>query len=251
MKRLLLSTLILSAITTVSYGQCTPDMSVTKGISPDTATGMSVSYVGQPYTETFTFVIPTDTTYQGQSVPITHIKLETIDGLPNNYDFACNPANCTFLGGETKCADIYSTSNPTSGQVGSYPITINTKTKITLGFLPVDVPTAFEGYYLVISEPVGIEESLQFVSAGDMKHLISYPNPTSGNTTIEYAMGYSSTVNFTVSNLLGKIVFNETKSANKGLNNFKFDATNVSNGVYIYSITDGKNTISKKLIVNK
>ncbi len=253
MKRIILSTLIIATFATFSYGQCSPDMSVTSGISPDTAVGMSVSYVGQPYSEIFSFVVPSDTSVNGlPSAPISHVKLDDVVGLPSNYTYACNPANCEFPGGSIKCVDMYSTGNPTSSQIGSYPITIKATGYTLLLGNPVSAgQTIYDGYYLVISASVGIEEGIQHVANGEMKHLISYPNPTSGNTTIEFAMGYSSPVNFTVSNLLGEIVFNETKTANKGLNNFKFDANTVANGVYIYSITDGINTISKKLIVNK
>ena len=64
-------------------------------------------------------------------------------------------------------------------------------------------------------------------------------------------MGYNSEVTFTLTNLLGEVVNSQNIAAPKGLNKITFDASNMSNGVYLYTITDGKNTISKKLIVNK
>jgi hypothetical protein len=40
-------------------------------------------------------------------------------------------------------------------------------------------------------------------------------------------------------------------STSKGLNRINFDASAMPNGIYLYTITDGVNTISKKLTVNK
>jgi len=64
-------------------------------------------------------------------------------------------------------------------------------------------------------------------------------------------MGYASDVTFTVTNLLGKVVTTQKLAGNRGVNEVNFDAANVPNGVYLYTITDGKNVISKKLVVNK
>lgn len=253
MKRTLLILSILAGGYTVS-AQCTPDPAVTSGISPDTATGMSVSFVGQSYSEVFTFVVPQDTLYQGATVTISHIELDDVQGLPSNYTYGCNPTDCIFNGGTTKCVDLYSVSDPISSQVGSYPITI-----LATGYIvnplssslpPVGVgQTTYDGYYLVIEEqtPVGITK----VENGDMKSLTAYPNPTSGNTTIEFAMGYSSDVTFTITNLLGEVVNIQKIAATKGLNTIKLDASGMSNGIYLYTITDGVNSIAKKLTVNK
>ncbi|MCB9197397.1 MAG: T9SS type A sorting domain-containing protein [Flavobacteriales bacterium] len=252
MKKILLSILMLAAAGAAS-AQCTPDPSVNSGISPDTLTGMDVAYTGQPYSQVFTFVVPADTTWNGASVTIDHVQLDDVTGLPSNFDYICNPSSCNFPGGTKKCVELVSTSDPTVSQIGTYPVTI-----LATGYIiappfintPTSVgQTTYDGYYLVIAD--GATQVVEQVSKGEMRSLIAYPNPTNGNTTIEYAMGYTSEVTFTVTNLLGEVVNKQVLSASKGLNRVLFDASNVNNGVYIYTITDGKNTISKKLIVNK
>lgn len=248
MKKILLSLSLISAAVGAS-AQCTPDAGVTTGISPDTATNMTVAYTGQPYSEVFTFVVPTDTVQGGISVTIMYIELDDITGLPSNFDYSCNPSDCQFDGGTTKCAEVFSTSDPTSPQIGTYPLEVQATAYIDVFGSPTSAgQTIYEGYYLVIAD--GASSSVQ-VGTGQMKSLIAYPNPTSGNTTIEFAMGYSTEVTFTVTNLLGEVVDRQEMAAPKGLNRVNFDATDMSNGVYLYTITDGRNTISKKLIVNK
>ncbi len=255
MKKTLLS-LALITLGFAASAQCTPDPSVNSGISPDTTTNLSVAYTGQPYSEIFTFVVPLDTIDPGTgaNVTIAYIQLDNVVGIPSNFSFTCNPSNCQFPGGTSGCVDLYSTSDPTVAQVGSYPLTIEATGYIVNVISPFLPPisvgqTIYNGYYLVIAEqtPVSVEQ----VGNNQMKSLIAYPNPTNGNTTIEFAMGYNSEVTFTVTNLLGAIVNVQNLSTTKGLNRIQFDASNVPNGVYFYTITDGKNTISKKLIVSK
>lgn len=251
MKKILLSMIFMGGAY-VASAQCTPDPGVTSGISPDTLSGMDVAYTGQPYEEVFTFVVPTDT----MGFTIDYIQLNSVTGLPSqgNFDYDCTPSNCQFDAGTTQCARVFSTSDPTVAQIGSYQLTIDAMAYIIDPIFGSTIAnpggaTIYDGYYLVIAD--GASAGLQEVGSGQMKSLIAYPNPTSGLTTVEFAMGYDTEVSFTVTNLLGEIVNLQHMSAPKGLNRINFDASSMSNGVYLYTITDGRNTISKKLIVNK
>lgn len=251
MNKLLLSTILMGGVYAAT-AQCTPDASVTSGISPDTLTGMDVAYTGQPYEEVFTFVVPTDT----MGFTIDYIQLTGVTGFPSqgNFSYDCSPSNCQFDAGTTKCARVFSTSDPTTAQIGSYQLTIEAMAYIIDPIFGQSIAnpggaSTYDGYYLVIVD--GGSSAVQEVGTGQMKSLIAYPNPTSGITTVEFAMGYDTEVSFTLTNLLGEVVELQQLAAPKGLNKINFDASTMSNGVYFYTITDGKNTISKKLIVNK
>lgn len=259
MKKILLSITLLGSAVAAS-AQCTPDPSVNSGISPDTVTNMQVAWTGQSYNEVFTFVVPTDTTYNGFPVTIDDIVLMDVTGLPSqgNFDYACDISNCTFPGGSKHCANVFSTTNPTNSQIGSYSLTIVADAHVTNSMFGINNQSyytlsgsyiEYDGYYLIIAD--GATQGIQQVGIGQMKSLIAYPNPTNGNTTVEFAMGYDTEVTFTVANLLGEVVNRQMLSAPRGLNRINFDASDLSNGIYLYTITDGKNTISKKLIVNK
>lgn len=258
MKKTLLS-LALITLGYVASAQCVVDPNVSSGMSPDTIQGMQPAFVGQIYQQDFTLVVPSDTTFNGFPVTIEDVFLIEVDGLPTegNFDYDCSISNCTFPGGSSGCARVFTPSiAPLVGQIGSYPLTIVADAHISGFAIPSGTLAStlvgnieYDGYYLVIAEqtPVSVEQ----VGNNQMKSLIAYPNPTNGNTTIEFAMGYNSEVTFTVTNLLGASVNVQNLSTTKGLNRIQFDATNVPNGVYFYTITDGKNTISKKLIVSK
>lgn len=80
----------------------------------------------------------------------------------------------------------------------------------------------------------------------------NYPNPFNPSTRIDYSIAERSNVSIKVYDLLGKEVatlVNEVKDA--GSNYVIFDASNLSSGMYIYTITAGNFTASKKMMLMK
>ena len=106
---------------------------------------------------------------------------------------------------------------------------------------------------------VGKEEYGRYVGVSEKKPLPdkymlsqNYPNPFNPNTTISYTMAKSGPVTIKVYDLLGnevKTLVNEYKLA--GNYSVNFDASKLSSGVYIYRITAGDFTTSKKMAVVK
>ncbi|MCZ2130517.1 MAG: T9SS type A sorting domain-containing protein [Bacteroidia bacterium] len=77
------------------------------------------------------------------------------------------------------------------------------------------------------------------------------PNPFSGQTDITiYLNGYTPVLNVEVKDLTGKIVIsNKVTNLNQGNHVITLDGTNLSSGVYFYTLTAGNNTITRKMIV--
>jgi enterochelin esterase-like enzyme len=76
----------------------------------------------------------------------------------------------------------------------------------------------------------------------------NYPNPFNPSTTIKYSLGSEAEVKIEIIDTLGqriKLLVDGIKSA--GLHSVKFDGSNLSSGVYIYSITANGKTLSKKM----
>ncbi len=80
----------------------------------------------------------------------------------------------------------------------------------------------------------------------------NYPNPFNPETKINYHLPFATHVTLTVYNILGqeveKIVESELPA---GYHSVKWDASKVSSGVYIYRITAGSFTYTKKMLVMK
>jgi hypothetical protein len=80
----------------------------------------------------------------------------------------------------------------------------------------------------------------------------NYPNPFNPTTTISYAIDKAGAVELTVFDLLGNEIttlVNETKEP--GVHHVTFDASDLSSGVYIYSLKSSESVISKKMILMK
>ena len=133
MKKILL-TLVLTIATIFASAQCMPDLQFTDaGIYPDSATGLVNAFVGQNYSQNITIITPLDTSVAslgGITVTIDSINLTSVTGLPPNFAYTCDPPSCSFPGGTIKCAELYSTINPTLSDIGLYNITFETKTYV-------------------------------------------------------------------------------------------------------------------------
>jgi flagellar hook assembly protein FlgD len=76
------------------------------------------------------------------------------------------------------------------------------------------------------------------------------PNPFSGTTTINYTLSTKENVNLTVYNVAGAKVMeiNEGVKA-AGTHTIQLNASDLTSGVYYYTVTAGNSQITKKMIV--
>ena len=76
-----------------------------------------------------------------------------------------------------------------------------------------------------------------------------YPNPTTGQFVIETTGFNNASVNVTVRDLEGRIVYNEAiNNANSALTK-SFDLSDNAKGIYFITIQDGENLINRKLVI--
>ena len=78
--------------------------------------------------------------------------------------------------------------------------------------------------------------------------LAVYPNPNSGEFTVQFASNSSNKVGIEVVDLRGRKIF-ENQYANSGLFNQTIQLDNAQSGIYLVSITDGDKKIVKKIVV--
>ena len=79
--------------------------------------------------------------------------------------------------------------------------------------------------------------------------LAGKPNPFVNTTKVGVFTANAQDVKLQVSDMIGKVVYNEALRTTSGENYFNFDGSNLSSGVYIYSVINSDNrVISKKLI---
>ena len=82
-------------------------------------------------------------------------------------------------------------------------------------------------------------------------NLTVYPNPAQNSATVDFTVENPGEVTFELSDLSGKSVYSVSKNASAGNNSIVIPTDALSNGVYMYSFTNGNTVVTKKLVVNK
>jgi hypothetical protein len=81
----------------------------------------------------------------------------------------------------------------------------------------------------------------------------NFPNPTNGTTTINYGLlENASQVNIEIVDVTGKLVMSINEGSKPAGNyNVTFNTNQLSEGVYMYTLTDGTNRLTKRMVVTK
>jgi hypothetical protein len=263
----------------ISFGQCLPISLYQDSISgtwPDTIQNLphltqgvayySVIDIKTPATlieaangdSTLTTIDTLGNTYYIGTWPVDSMILVQINGLPSGLTMDCNTgANCSFPGDVVGCANVFGTTND---PVGVYPIEIliNIYTNGTITVFGITVPVqtdlytatgnyeSIDGYNIVVNSATGIQTFHQ----DNFMLFQNIPNPFSKVTDIRFNSPKSTTVEFTVIDMLGRRVYSENISATNGINTFEFNH-DMSAGIYMYSINNGIDKISKRMLVTE
>lgn len=76
----------------------------------------------------------------------------------------------------------------------------------------------------------------------------SYPNPTSGTSTIEVNMKKADKISVEVANMLGQVIYTTSASLTAGTHKFTVDASKWNAGVYFYTVKSQNFNVTKKLV---
>jgi bacillolysin len=91
----------------------------------------------------------------------------------------------------------------------------------------------------------GINADFPFISMN------IYPNPAFGVFNIDMQLGSQQTVNFSVYDLFGKIVYTNNFAGNAGLNTTQIDLPNFPPGVYQLKTIVGKSVHSERIVIQR
>lgn len=254
MKKTLL-TLSLAMATIFASAQCTPDSQFSApGIYPDSVTGLSPAYVGQAYNEVITIIAPLDTTvmFGGSPIDVTilTIELTSVTGLPASFSYDCEFGNCTFAGGATSCA-VLSSANPLSTEIGLHQIIMETTTiaESIVGGIAIPIPQddVIDYYYIEVLN--GTASNLNQFNDLTFELKGVFPNPAVNNAKIQFISGTPEAVTFKVYNLLGEEIESQFINSQRGVNTINVNTTSYSEGMYLYSINNGKEVLTKRMII--
>ncbi len=251
MKKLYLF-LIFGAIALGSYNvnaQCVPDQTCMDVLNPGEICPETLpnGVVGLPYSQTVTIIPPATATISGQTINIVKIKLNSVGNMPPGLTYLTNPANGEFTV-TTPYTRYCTLISGTPTTPGTYHLSIKViPYTIILGNITA-LPEQSDDTSLTIT--VTPTASVSSINYNKFSILDSKPNPFSYTAKIGFISPNSSIVKLKVFDVIGNIIYNETISAIRGENYFDFDGIKLGKGMYIYNITNGKESYTKQLIKN-
>jgi photosystem II stability/assembly factor-like uncharacterized protein len=111
-----------------------------------------------------------------------------------------------------------------------------------------DVPQSDSAVYKLENVLTGIQDP---DPAGNVKSINIFPNPvSSGAALISFTLEKNSNVIFTLSDMSGRILGNQTKEGLKGENALVYNFKNISSGLYLLNLESGKQSVNMKVVVN-
>lgn len=116
------------------------------------------------------------------------------------------------------------------------------------------VPASLGGGFITVDDYwlVAQESSVGIIEVDERKFMLvnNYPNPFTGVTNISFnAPNDMTDLEFNVYSILGNQIHSEVLGANKGVNNIEYNGSHLSSGLYIYTLSDGVNTLTRKMNV--
>ncbi|MFB3056072.1 MAG: T9SS type A sorting domain-containing protein, partial [Ignavibacteriaceae bacterium] len=172
-------------------------------------------------------------------------------GLDDRFDFILSSQSIIDQGGIDYVADSYlaygNDGEHFNVAIINPPYPISLQMAFDLHDVSDHLPVVAEFDFGVVS---GIED--EFVQPDDFILFQNYPNPFNPTTKIQYAVSKRQFISLNVYDVLGNLIVtlvNEEKPS--GTYEVEFDASNLPSGVYMYRLTAGNFSSSKKLLLLK
>jgi len=283
MKKLLLFAVSAAFVGLINAQDCTPSIdagATLPGLNPNPPVG---SFQGVNYDEVNTLVIPgrvdnTLTPSPGDSIQLCAIGIVAVQNMPVGYNYdvwayhsVSTPYDVLALPGTTDdtisilqtapvtraCIRLKNPTPPGQSDNGdgmtdrdSVPITVIVQAYADLfgcSSLGASARDTFEINLCIHDITFNVEEQ----HSNLLKVENNYPNPAIDITTFNFTTPTADEVTINVYDAVGRNVHNFKGVSIAGKNQYGISTSEFQNGVYIYSITYGNKTISKKMIVNK
>jgi hypothetical protein len=248
--------LSLSLLSFGSFSQCSPNPIYTllgiPGIWPNAMQGDLNGTENDAFSQVFTVIPPTDTTVNldtfslgNVNVPINHVSVTGIAGLPNGLSYTCNNTNCQWALGTNGCFIIDGT--PTES--GTFTVTVTLTTNVEVPFVGgFDLPGFDIDYTLIIAPtPVGIETKNNY----ELSIEKIAPNPFSEKAIVQYTNNGNEDLILNLYNSIGTLVSTTTRTPQKGQNEWIIDGNGLSPGTYMATISNGKAHHTTKVLLLK
>lgn len=251
---------------------CNPDPNIpTTGTQPTilpVVTDTIIKTPGATFDQTFTIYVPSNFDFQPAGAPLSvqgvmdSVHIDGVTGIPPTFTVTCGTPNCMVYGGQVACFKVVGPMPNVDDTLYQFDITISPYGVITgpapiLTLLPSTKiednvsNQALASYAVKVGNPpppviIGIES----FDVNGFNVSQNSPNPFDASTVINFTCPISGKVGFVVTDVLGRQVYDTSINATAGANTFTF-STDLASGTYFFSISDGTNTITRKMVITE
>lgn len=244
---------------------CKPDPKLPTGLfgifpeniawHPAMGTILDTACLNSYFEEVLTVKLPTASNllgFQGQLLPSITLSLDTAAlNLPKGIHLACDPPNCQFNAGTTGCITVRGVLDGGT-EVGVRGISV--KGVFNVPTIPLD--SLFQNsvrlalYLLPDGSPACKPSNISELAATQLL-MRNTPNPFQYETAIEINSGFRGKFDFRVYDFSGKLMHRQPVQLLKGDNSIPFDGSHLPNGIYVFTLTDGLNSVSRKMVIHR
>ncbi len=230
------------------------------GLSPDPDSIPCIEQ-GVAYDQTIQLYNFDTVNFSGQLVFIDSLRVDSVGGLPTGIDWSTNNMDNTFINQERGCIKLCGTTND---PLGNYPLSIIATvwasfypTGINFPLYPVtDVDaSAVSDNLAVILQVINMGDPCNFNPGTGIEDLLVseslslIPNPAVNTAKVTFTSKEASDYVLSVVDMVGRTVVSRDIQAVPGENTYDIDVNELPNGVYMYSISNGRESISQKFVV--
>lgn len=229
------------------------------GIWPDSATNFASGQVGVAYAQNITVKVPKDTAANPIRICFTRFELSSPNtytnyNLPPGLNLTGTPASLQFPGNANSCAIISGTPT-TAGtytlhfQIKAYGNTILYSQTCPNNPNPNsgnNISTTTLDYYIINIAPATNVAQNNF-----NQNIQVYPQPATNHINISYPASTEKELMFKLSDITGKTILTKKLECNPGNNTWNIDVSDIQEGLYIYTITNGQDVFTNKILIQR
>jgi len=213
-------------------------------------------------------------TFAGQLLTFQSLKIDSIENLPAGLCWETNKANNTYGNQEDGCIKV--TGN-TCAPPGQYRLRIIITANVGFTLNKISAAAAGLYYYVRVKnagdpdtpvdttgqsnnstpafQPYGPAANCTPNGVGYLSSSITTlsinPNPFNSRAEVSFFSDKAGIMTERITNMIGSEVYNKEIEVKTGDNKSVIERDNLPVGVYFYSIGDGKNLVTKRLVVSE
>lgn len=221
--------------------------------------GLDSTCTGLAYEQILTVLTPATIPVNGVNFSLDSITIDVdnaIEGLPVGFSYSCNPPNCVFLPEESACIVITGIANE-NVPVGTYELglTVTAFNPFVPTGLPLNYPNDFgnpnETYFIDIASEADCNVTVSTTYLEENLSSFISPNPTASFTELNVNATKAMDLQMVLVDVLGKKHVQRAISITAGQNIIPLQVQDLTQGIYFMSLTNGKEFISHKLVIEK